>query len=104
QCRIIRFHDPFLWYAFLMPHDRADASSQSRLGQRIWWLIFGRAAAVILLLVVGTGWKQIAPGVAFVKPGSSVTPLILAVVGLTIVFVAVRLNWKNYLAQARLQF
>src|SRR5581483_5648118 len=104
QCRIIRFHDPFLWYAFHMANERADASSQSRLGQRIWWLIFGRAAAVILLLVIGTAWKQIAPGVAFVKPGSSVTPLILAVVGLTIVFVAVRLTWKNYLAQARLQF
>lgn len=87
-----------------MANERADASSQSRLGQRIWWLIFGRAAAVILLLIIGTAWKQIAPGVVFVKPGSSLAPLILAVVGLTIVFVAVRLAWKNYLAQARLQF
>ncbi len=87
-----------------MANERADASSQARLGQRIWWLIFGRAAGVILLFIIGTAWKQIAPGVAFVKPGSSVTPLILVVISLTLVFLTARLTWKNYLAQARLQF
>ncbi len=87
-----------------MTDERADASSQSTLGRRLWWLILGRAAAVIVLFVIATAWKSIAPGAVFVKPGSSVTPLILAVIGLTVLYGAARLLWNNFLSQARLQF
>jgi len=87
-----------------MTDERADASSQSTLGRRLWWLILGRAAAVIVLFLIATAWKWIAPGVVFVKPGSSVTPLVLTVVGLTVLYGAARLIWQNFLAQARLQF
>src|SRR5437879_3453359 len=77
---------------------------QPALGARLWWLISGRAAAVIVLLLVGVIWKSSAPGHGMVTSLRVVTPMILAVVGLTIVYCAARLLWKNYLAQARLQF
>jgi len=77
---------------------------QPALGARLWWLISGRAAAVIVLLLVGAIWKSSAPARGMVTSLSVVTPMILAVVGLTIVYCAARLLWNNYLAQARLQF
>ena len=77
---------------------------QPALGARLWWLISGRAAAVIVLLLVGVIWKSSAPARGMVTLLRVVTPMILAVVGLTIVYCAARLLWKNYLAQARLQF
>src|SRR6266545_3440482 len=87
-----------------MANDRPDASSQSILGRRLWWLIIGRAAAVIVLFLIATAWRRIAPGVVFVKPGSSTAPLVLTVVGLTILYTVARLTWNNFLSQARLQF
>ena len=69
-----------------MTDERPDASSQSTLARRLWWLILGRAAVVIILLLIGVAWKRMAPGTAFIKPGSSITPLVLAVIGLTVVY------------------
>ncbi len=86
-----------------MTDGRPDAS-QSTLAQRTWWLILGRAGVVILLLLIGVAWRRIAPGAAFIKPGSSVTPLVLAVIGLTALYCIARIFWNNFLAQARLQF
>src|SRR5438552_518257 len=75
-----------------------------QLGARLWWLISGRAAAVIVLLVIAVVWKSTALGHGLVTSLSSVMPIILAVVGLTIVYFVARVLWKNYLAQARFQF
>ena len=77
---------------------------QNALGARLWWLISGRAAAVIVLLLVGVVWKSSAVGQGLATALSLVAPIILTVVGLTIVYCAARLLWKNYLAQARVQF
>jgi two-component system sensor histidine kinase PilS (NtrC family) len=77
---------------------------QPALGPRLWWLISGRAAAVIVLLMISMIWKSSTPAHGMVTSLSVVTPMILAVVALTIVYCAARLLWKNYLAQARLQF
>src|SRR5882672_2080168 len=77
---------------------------QPALGPRLWWLISGRAAAVIVLLMVSMIWKSSAPAHGMVTSLSVVTSMILAVVALTFVYCAARLLWKNYLAQARLQF
>jgi two-component system sensor histidine kinase PilS (NtrC family) len=70
---------------------------QPALGARLWWLISGRAAVVIVLVLVGAIWKSSASV-------SVVTPIVLAIVGLTLIYCVARLLWKNYLAQARLQF
>src|SRR6266852_6810143 len=77
---------------------------QPALGARLWWLISGRAAAVIALLLIGVIWKSSAPAHSVLTPLSVATPIILAIVVLTIVYCAARLLWKNYQAQARLQF
>src|SRR5258708_5946139 len=77
---------------------------QPALGTRLWWLISGRAAAVIALLLIGVIWKSSAPAHGVLTPLSIATPIILAIVALTIVYFAARLLWNNYLAQARLQF
>src|SRR6266446_3276785 len=74
------------------------------LGARLWWLIMGRAAAVILLVLIGLAWKSSALGRGVVTSFSVVTPIILAAAGLTLVYCAAYLLWKNYQAQARLQF
>ena len=73
-------------------------------GNRLWWLIIGRGAAVIVLVLIGLAWKSSALGRGVVTSLSAVTPIILTAAGLTIVYCAVRLLWKNYLAQARIQF
>ena len=77
---------------------------QPPLGARLWWLISGRAAAVIVLLVLGAVWKSSALGRGRITALGDVGPIVLTVVGLTIVYAAARLLWKNYLAQARCQF
>ena len=77
---------------------------QPALGARLWWLISGRAAVVIVLVLVGVIWKSSALARGMVTSLSVVTPIILAIVGLTLIYCVARLLWKNYLAQARLQF
>jgi len=87
-----------------MASERANPSHESPLGRRLWWLISGRAATVIVLVLVGVVSKSSALGRGLVTALSVVAPIILTVVGLTILYVAARLLWKNYLAQARFQF
>ncbi|MDX6383596.1 MAG: two-component system, NtrC family, sensor histidine kinase PilS [Blastocatellia bacterium] len=82
----------------------ATRQSQSPLGTRLWWLIFGRGAALLVLLIIGGLFKSSALGRGLFASLSVVTPIILTVAGLTLVYSAARLLWKNYLAQARLQF
>jgi two-component system sensor histidine kinase PilS (NtrC family) len=82
----------------------ATRHSQSPLGTRLWWLIIGRAAALLVLLIIGALFKSSALGRGLFASLSVVTPIILTVAGLTLIYCAARLLWKNYLAQARLQF
>lgn len=87
-----------------MASERATPLHESPLGRRLWWLISGRAVTVVLLVLVGLISKSSALGRGLVTALSVVAPIILTVVGLTILYVAARLLWKNYLAQARFQF
>lgn len=87
-----------------MLSEQASSISQSPLGRRLWWLIGGRAAGALLLLLAGTAWKWGAQGSGFAHSLRTVTPLILSLAGLTVAYSLLRAFWKNYLAQARLQF
>ena len=78
--------------------------SQAGLGARLWWLISGRAAAVVLLLLISVLWKRSAPGPSLVNSLNIIAPIILTVAALTLIYSAARLLWKNFLAQARIQF
>lgn len=74
------------------------------LGARLWWLISGRAAAVVLLLLITLLWKRSTPGPSLVNSLSIIAPIILTVAALTLIYVVARLLWKDFLAQARIQF
>ena len=87
-----------------MLNDRAIPSPPSRLGQRLWWLILGRAAAAVLLLLIGVFWKKSALGGSFTTSLSGVVPILLSVALLTILYSALHLLWKNFRAQAQVQF
>src|SRR2546423_8703159 len=74
------------------------------IGQRLWWLIAGRTAVALLLLLGGALWTR---GTFGPNSGTSlrlIKPIILIVVVLTIVYSVVHLIWRNYRFQARFQF
>lgn len=87
-----------------MANKPVNRSSHATPGTRLWWLISGRAAAVILLLLTGVLWKWNAPGHGLISSLSPVIPIVLTVAALTLIYIAARLVWKNFLAQARIQF
>jgi two-component system sensor histidine kinase PilS (NtrC family) len=87
-----------------MTNDRADASSHSPLGRRLWWLILSRAAAILLVLLINIAWKSSLLGFSLTGKTSGLTLLTLSAIGLTIIYSVARLTSKNYLLQARLQF
>jgi two-component system sensor histidine kinase PilS (NtrC family) len=86
-----------------MPSERPHSSPRATLGARLSWLIVGRALAAVLLLLTGAAWKSTVPGYNFPSL-SKVTPLLLTLFGLTLVYCIARVFWKNLLAQARIQF
>jgi two-component system, NtrC family, sensor histidine kinase PilS len=86
-----------------MLFDREKQSPPSPLGRRLWWLILGRAAVAVLLLLIGGFWKS-ALGHSFAASLNAVAPMLLSVGLLTILYSVVRLLWKNFRAQAQIQF
>jgi two-component system, NtrC family, sensor histidine kinase PilS len=74
------------------------------LGRRLWWLILGRVAALVLLLLAGALWTQGTFGRNVSNSLRAVLPIILAVVGLTAIYFATHLLSKSYLIQSRIQF
>jgi two-component system sensor histidine kinase PilS (NtrC family) len=82
-----------------MARGSSKQGTQTTLGRRVWWLILGRLAIAVLLVLVGALWRR---GAA-VTSIRDVTPIFLAVLGLTIIYSAARLVSKSFLAQARTQ-
>ncbi len=78
--------------------------SQVSLGARLWWLISGRAGAVVLLLLISVLWKRSAPGPSLINSLNIVAPILLTVAALTLIYGAAHLLWKDCLTQARIQF
>src|SRR6266487_4397507 len=81
----------------------ATRTRKAELGSRLWWLILGRVATVICLLIAGLLWTH----GAILRASSNslnVTMILLAVAGLTAIYAAARLLLKNLLLQARVQF
>src|SRR5262249_36718838 len=87
-----------------MANGRVKLSSKSPLARRLWWLISGRAATVIVLIIIGALWKKSTQTSSLSAAIPALIPLIITVVGLTGVYCVARVAWKNYLAQARIQF
>src|SRR5437588_9146588 len=85
----------------------ADTSKQTAtsrsLGKRLWWLILGRMATAVLLLLLGTFWRHNALESSLSSSLRRVAPILWAVAALTVIYSATHLMWKNYLAQSRFQ-
>jgi len=84
-----------------MAIERAQASTQTPLGRRLWGLIIGRAATAVLLLLSAIAWRSSVQAFSAIK--SNLAPIIITVAALTILFSIARVTWENFLAQARLQ-
>ncbi|HYX27024.1 MAG TPA: ATP-binding protein [Pyrinomonadaceae bacterium] len=76
-------------------------SRQSPLARRLWWLIAGRAATAVVLLLSALAWRSSVQALGSIK--ANVAPILLTVAGLTVIFAGMHLVWNNFLAQARLQ-
>ncbi len=92
----------FLWYASNVAEQRIEIGSISPLGRRLWWLVVGRTAAVVLLFFGAVIWRwntSHGPG----NPISDVLPIIVTVAALTAIYSVARVVWKNYTSQANIQ-
>jgi len=80
--------------------NRAEPS----FGTRLWWLIAGRAAITMLVLLAGAVWARGTFAANVPDSLQSIKPLIVVVAALTLLYSIARVLWKDYLAQARFQF
>jgi two-component system, NtrC family, sensor histidine kinase PilS len=87
-----------------MAEDPAKLSPLSPLGSRLWWLISGRVAAAVLLLLIGVVRKKSELGLTFSVSLNGVGPILLTVTALTLIYCAGRLLSRNFLLQAQIQF
>jgi two-component system sensor histidine kinase PilS (NtrC family) len=71
------------------------------IGARLWWLIGGRCAVAVLVILAGAVWAR---GTFGPNALQSIKPLILVVVLLTLIYSVTHLLWKNHLVQAQVQF
>jgi two-component system, NtrC family, sensor histidine kinase PilS len=81
------------------PAERLDQSSP--LGRKLWGLILGRLAAVLILLLVSTVWGRTSTEQ---KSSSQTLTMLLVVLVLTIIYSLAHRFTKTLLFQARLQF
>src|SRR5437867_6573116 len=85
----------------------ADATKQAAtsrsLGRRLWWLILGRAATAVLLLLLGAFWRHNALESSLSSSLRRVAPILWAVAAVTVIYSAGHLLCKNYLAHTRFQ-
>src|ERR1041385_5303883 len=93
----------FLWYASNVAEQRIETGSISPLGRRLWWLIGGRAAAVVLLFLGAAAWRWNAVALTG-NAMTDVLPIMASIAALTVIYCIARIVWKNYAAQARIQF
>jgi two-component system sensor histidine kinase PilS (NtrC family) len=70
------------------------------LGQKLWWLIFGRLSASLILFLARALWVHGGNGLAVAQ---QLRPL-LVVTALTLIYVFARLISRTFLLQARVQF
>jgi two-component system sensor histidine kinase PilS (NtrC family) len=79
-------------------------SLEGSYGARLWWLILGRAAVALLVLLAGAFWARGTFGANAGDSLQAIKSFILVIALLTLLYSAAHLLWKNYGFQARLQF
>lgn len=79
-------------------------TTQAAFGARLWWLIGGRAAVAVLVLLGGALWARGTFGPNVGDSLQLIKPLLLVVALLTVIYSIAHLLWRNYLVQVRFQF
>ena len=79
-------------------------TTQAAFGARLWWLIVGRAAVTVLVMLAGGFWARGTFGPNVGDSLQSIKPLLLVVALLTVIYSVAHLLWNNYHVQARFQF
>jgi two-component system sensor histidine kinase PilS (NtrC family) len=82
----------------------ADSTPEQVFGRRLWWLIVGRAAVAVAVMLAGAVWAR---GTFAANVGDSlqsIRPLLVVVTLLTLIYSAAHVLWKNYQIQAGFQF
>jgi two-component system sensor histidine kinase PilS (NtrC family) len=85
----------------------ADGEARSVVGPygaRLWWLILGRAAVALLVLLASAFWARGMFGPNVTNSVQAIKPLVLVIALLTVFYSATHLIWKDYVVQARFQF
>ena len=77
---------------------------ETSFGTRLWWLIAGRAAVTLLVLLAGAVWARGTFAANVPDSIQAIKPFIVVVTALTLAYSAAHLLWKNYQFQARIQF
>jgi two-component system sensor histidine kinase PilS (NtrC family) len=80
-------------------HETADRDQALR--QKLWWLILGRLATALILLIAGTLWVRSSSDQT---SWSKTVPLLTIVIGLTIFYSLVHRFSRHLLLQTRVQF
>src|SRR6266576_230725 len=83
-----------------MTTSRNKRASGRTIRNKLWWLILGRLAAALLLFLVGTIWTRGGSQQALNKT----VPVLLIVIGLTIIYSLAHRLSRTVHVQARLQF
>ncbi len=83
-----------------MTTSRNKRASGRTIRNKLWWLILGRLAAALLLFLVGTLWTRGGSQQALNKT----VPVLLIVIGLTIIYSLAHRLSRTVHVQARLQF
>jgi two-component system, NtrC family, sensor histidine kinase PilS len=83
-----------------MTTSRNKRASGRTIRNKLWWLILGRLAAALLLFLVGTLWTRGGSQQALNKT----VPVLLIVIGLTIIYSLAHRLSRAVHVQARLQF
>src|SRR5918993_3426467 len=79
-------------------------TTQAAFGARLWWLIGGRAAVAVLVMLAGGIWARGTFGPNAGDSLQSIKPLLLVVALFTAIYCVAHILWNNYLVQARFQF
>jgi two-component system, NtrC family, sensor histidine kinase PilS len=87
-----------------MASEESTRSTRTALGTRLWWLIVGRVVVAALLLFAATLWARGFSLTNSPNPLPGVAPILIAVIGLTIIYCAARLFSNSFLLQSRVQF
>jgi len=86
-----------------MLEDRDKLAHPPTLGRRLWWLILGRLAAALLLILLGELWTSMS-GPAVHSTIRGTLPFVLIVIILNGIYSVTRYFSEHFLAQARVQF